>query len=83
MAKRGRKKADNLPMFFSAYNYKLIGLAIFLVIAGFTAMYLENEVKGFISLYISPIVIMAGYILVVFAILKHDRTEDTKETVSS
>lgn len=77
MANRNRKIADTEPMFFSAYNYKLIGIAIFLIIAGFTAMYLENEVNGFISLYISPVVVMAGYILVIFAILKHDRDEDT------
>lgn len=80
MAKRNRRIADNEPMFFSAYNYKIMGIAIFLIIAGFTAMYLENEVKGFISLYISPIVVMAGYILVIFAILKHDRVEDTENT---
>lgn len=43
------------------------------MVAGFSAMYLENEVNGIISLYISPIVIMAGYITVVIAILKHDR----------
>lgn len=82
MAKRKGKTADNQPMFFSAYNYKMIGLAIFLIIAGFTSMYLENEVNGFISLFISPIAIMAGYVLVVFAIMKHDRDEDT-EAVSS
>ena len=74
--------ADKQPMFFSAYNYKMIGLAIFLIFAGFTAMYLENEVSGFISLFISPIMIMAGYILVVFAIMKHDR-DDENEVVSS
>lgn len=78
MAKRGSKKADNQPMFFSAYNYKMIGIAIFLIFAGFTAMYLENEVNGFISLFISPIVIMAGYILVIFAIMKHDRNDESK-----
>ncbi len=39
-------------------------------------MYLENEVKGFISLYVSPIVIMTGYIIVIFAIMKHDREEE-------
>jgi hypothetical protein len=82
MAKRGRKKADHQPMFFSAYNYKLIGIAIFLIVAGFTAMYLENEVNGFISLFISPIVIMAGYILVVFAIMNHDRDEETEAASS-
>lgn len=76
MAKRGRKSSDNQPMFFSAYNYTLIGIAIFLIVGGFTAMYLENEVNGFISLFISPIVIMAGYVLVVFAIMKHDRDDE-------
>ena len=78
MAKRGRKTSNSQPMFFSAYNYKLIGIAIFLIFAGFTAMYLENEVEGFISLFISPVVIMAGYVLVVFAIMKHDRDEQTE-----
>ena len=79
MAKRQRNTSKQSPMFFSAYNYKMIGIAIFLIIAGFTAMYLENEVNGFISLFVSPIVIMAGYILVIFAIMKHDRDkEDNK-----
>lgn len=82
MAKGRRYSKDTEPMFFSAYNYKILGMAIFLIVAGFTAMYLENEVKGFISLYISPIVIMAGYILVVFAILKHDRDEDSQNSPS-
>ena len=59
-------------MIFSTWNYKVLALGFFLVIAGFTAMYLENEVNGIISLYISPIVIMAGYITVIVAILKHD-----------
>ena len=69
-------------MFFSAYNYKLIGIAIFLIFAGFTAMYFENEINGFISLFISPIVIMAGFVLVVFAIMKHDR-DDENEAVET
>lgn len=85
MAKRGRKKADKNPMFFSAYNYKLIGLSILLIVVGFAAMYFENEVKGFISLFVSPILVMAGYILVVFAIMKHDRnnTSETKNKTAS
>jgi len=63
------------PMLFSAWNYKMLALGLLLVVIGFTAMYIENEVNGFISLYISPIMIMAGYIIVIFAIMKHDRDE--------
>lgn len=57
-------------MVFSALNYKILGAGVLLVIIGFTIMRLENEVYGFISLYIAPVLIMAGYITVVFAILK-------------
>ena len=67
MAKGNQRKVDHQPMFFSAFNYRLIG--------GFTAMLVENEVEGIISLYISPIVILAGFIVVIFAIMKHDRDD--------
>ena len=60
-------------MLFSALNYKLMGLGVLLIVVGFTAMYLENEVHGFISLYISPIVILGGYLTVLIAILKRDK----------
>ncbi len=73
MAKQQEYKSDHNNMLFSSWNYKVLALGLLLVIAGFVAMYLENEVQGFISLFVSPIVIMAGYITVIFAIMKHDR----------
>jgi hypothetical protein len=33
-------------------------------------------------LFISPIVIMAGFILVIFAIMKHDRDENSASSSS-
>ncbi len=79
MAKQNLKKS-NTSMFFSAFNYKLLGIAVLLIVGGFAAMYLENEVHGFVSLYVSPVVIMAGYVLVIFAIMKHDRQESEEES---
>ena len=70
-------------MFFSSFNYKLIGIAITLILTGFAAMYWENEVQGVISLYVSPLVIMAGYVLVIFAILKHNRPDEEEPTPST
>lgn len=76
-SKRQRKK-ESKPMLFSPLNYKIMGLGALLIIVGFTAMRLENEVHGIISLYISPVVIMAGYITVIYAILKRDhKLEDS------
>lgn len=70
-------QSQKKPMIFSSWNYKILALGFLLVIVGFSAMYIENEVKGIISLYISPIVIMAGYLTVIVAILKHDGGSST------
>lgn len=79
MASRNHSRRSNKkPMIFSSWNYKVLALGLLLVIVGFSAMYIENEIKGIISLYLSPVVIMTGYGAVIIAILKHDR--DTSAT---
>jgi hypothetical protein len=65
-------------MLFNESTYKRLGAALLLVLVGFTAMFLENEVKGIISLYISPLVILAGYALVVHAILVNKEPDEQK-----
>lgn len=80
MAAKRRRKKEKKTLVFSALNYKILGVGILLVIIGFTIMRLENEVYGFISLYISPVLIMAGYITVVFAILKRPGTTSNGKT---
>lgn len=74
MVANQKTRSGGPSMLFSSWNYKVLVIGLILVVAGFTAMYLENEVQGFISLYVSPIVIMAGYISVIFAIMKHDKS---------
>ena len=67
-----RTKTEVKPMLFSPLNYKIMGLGVFFIVLGFAVMRWENEVYGFISLYISPVVILSGYIIVIYAILKKD-----------
>jgi len=74
---RRKRKIKKDPMLFGPLNYRILGVGVLLVIIGFTAMYIENEFKGFISLYISPIVIMSGYVTVIFAILKKDLSKNS------
>lgn len=71
----GKKDTSN-AMIFESLNYKLLILGLVLVVGGFAAMYFENEVYGVISLYISPIVIIAGYVAVIFSILVHPSKKD-------
>ena len=67
-------------MLFSPLNYKIMGLGVFLIVLGFAVMRLENEVYGFFSLYVTPIVILSGYVIVIYAILKKDHKIESIQT---
>src|SRR5690625_5151515 len=71
-----RKSPSVIPMLSTPGNYKLMGMGVLLVIVGFTIMTIENEVYGFISLYISPVIILAGYGIACYAIVKRDFIKD-------
>ncbi|MGD8426031.1 MAG: hypothetical protein PVH63_00305 [Balneolaceae bacterium] len=76
-SKKRSGRSHKKLMIFDPWNYKVLSLGLILVIVGFSAMYIENKVEGIISLYVSPVVIMAGYLTVIIAILKHDRGSST------
>jgi hypothetical protein len=44
-----------------------VGVA--LIVIGFTAMYLENAYKGFISLNVAPLLIVGGYAEIIYALM--------------
>ena len=56
-------------MILSTHNYVLISLGVLAIVIGYSIMRLENEVDGLISLYIAPLLILGGYIEIIFAIL--------------
>lgn len=78
--KSKRSTKDSKPMLLTPLNYKLMGLGVLLIIVGFTAMRVENEVYGLVSLYISPVIILTGYIVVIYSILKKDHKTDSELT---
>lgn len=54
---------------FEPINYLLLLIGVGLIGVGFVAMRLENAVDGWISLYLSPLLILGGFGQVVVAIL--------------
>jgi len=54
---------------FSRRNYTLLGISLALVVVGYVIMRAENEVDGTLSLFVSPILLLAGYLGVIYAIL--------------
>lgn len=42
-------------------------------------MRIENEFQGFISLYVAPLLILGGYLEIIYAILWHPEEEQIPE----
>lgn len=61
---------SHTSMLFGRKNFQWAGIGCLLVFVGFLIMYLENEVYGWISLNVSPWMILAGYGVVLYAIVQ-------------
>lgn len=61
---------DKLP--FGKKNYQWMIAGIITLIVGFTVMSLDQEQHGFgfLGLTLGPIIVMAGFIIEIFAILQ-------------
>ncbi len=56
-------------MIFSRQNYMLLLLGVLAIVIGYTIMRIDNQVDGFISLYVAPLLILGGYLEIIYAIL--------------
>ena len=59
-------------MLLSAYNYKILALGVLLVILGFGGMYIEGQQYGIYSLYIAPILVLGGFVVVAMSVFRTD-----------
>lgn len=60
---------NKLP--FTRKNYQLMVIGLLIVVTGFTFMSLDSEPYGFgiMGITLSPIVVVAGFLLEIYAIL--------------
>ena len=56
-------------MVFTRKNYILLLSGLAMIVVGYVIMRMENEVDGFISLYIAPIILLAGYLEIIYAVM--------------
>ena len=68
------KKSKHTPMPLAKVNYLFIGIGVFVIAFSYTAMYLENSADGFFSLYVSPVLLVAAYAWILFALLYRKKT---------
>lgn len=69
MAKSSKRRGQSGALIFEKHNYMLLLVGVALIVVGFTAMYIENAYQGFVSLYVSPILIVGGYAEIIYALL--------------
>ena len=69
MPQSSKRRSQSRALVFEQRNYLLLTVGVALIVIGFTAMYLENAYKGFISLNVSPVLIVGGYAEIIYALL--------------
>lgn len=78
MPKSSKRKRSS-PLVFEKRNYLLLLVSVLLIVVGFGAMWMEGEFLGFVSLNVSPVVIVAGYAGVLYAILWRPNDEEAEK----
>ncbi len=64
-----KRRVQMRSMILSTHNYVLVAVGVLAIILGYAIMRLENEVDGFLSLYVAPLLILGGYLEIIYAIL--------------
>ncbi len=66
-------------MVFARRNYQLLVIGVCLIVVGYVVMRVDNQVDGFLSLYVAPLLILGGYLEVIYAILWRPSAETEEE----
>lgn len=66
-------------MVFTKKNYILLGVSLGIILLGFILMSADKNTYGFLALSVAPVVILAGFTFVFYAILYKDKTTEKGE----
>lgn len=64
-----RDRNTRVQTVFERRNYVLLLIGLALVVVGFAAMRIDNQLESIVSLYLAPLLILGGYLEVIYAIL--------------
>ena len=79
-SKRRTRRGGSLT--FERRNYVLLAVGVLLVAVGFAVMRIDNQFLGTLSLDVAPLIILAGYVEIVYAILWRPSETDDDATAS-
>jgi len=78
--KGNKARPKQRKMVLQKRNYQLIALGVLALAIGYGLMAFENDVDGVLSLYVAPIVLMAGYMEIIYALLWRPASKAEKDT---
>lgn len=70
-------------MVFERRNYMLLLAGVLVIVIGFALMRIENEFEGFLSLYVAPLLILGGYLELIYAILWRPKRPSESEAAAT
>ncbi len=76
-----RRGAAPATLVFQRHNYVLLLIGLALVVVGYIVMRVDNQVDGFLSLYVAPLLILGGYMEVIYAIMWRPKQEEEEVIV--
>lgn len=79
MSKPSKRRGQSGTLVFENRNYLFLLVGVALIVVGFAAMYIENTYQGFVSLYVSPILIVGGYAEIIYALLLSPSGEESSD----
>ena len=68
------KKAPQHGFVFARENYMLMIIGVVVIILGFILMYGKEDIYDFRKITLAPIVVITGFIIEIFAIMKKPKT---------
>jgi hypothetical protein len=73
---KSRRQNRSGTLIFERRNYILLTIGVLLVAVGFALMRIDNQFLGTISLTVAPLIILAGYGEIFYAILWRPSEDD-------
>lgn len=60
---------------FGPQNYKLMLVGLAVIVIGFVLMYGKEDIYDFRKITLAPIVVLAGFVIEIFAIMRKPKTD--------
>lgn len=75
-SRRARRSRSPRAPLFTRRNYVLLIAGVLAIVVGYAIMRIDNQLDGFISLYVAPLIILGGYFEIIYAILWRPSDDD-------